>query len=163
MYLYFLISPWKLILWVLSRSGSVRWFLWVPTCFSGVHFHSFSSFSPVRLFHLLYYLFYLPFPFLGDDTKWPTRVDVSLNPNTVNDGEIRKIFTWYPSYLDSLNRPNALIRLCSFKNAQADLSFPCLYKAQRHVFAWHSLYVKMLIVKQLASNEFYETALWRVS
>ena len=48
---------------------------------------------------ILSYLFFLPCPFLlssllfllslfshslGDDTKWPTGVDVSLNPNTIN-------------------------------------------------------------------------------
>ena len=32
-----------------------------------LHFHSGSSFFPVPLFHLLFYLF---FPFLWDDTKW---------------------------------------------------------------------------------------------
>ena len=36
-------------------------------------------FSPVPLFHLLYYLFSLS---VGGDTKWPTRIDV-LNPNTI--------------------------------------------------------------------------------
>ena len=50
-----------------------------------LHFHSCSSFFPVPLFHLLYSLFYLFFSLsLGDDTKWPSRVDVSLNPNTIN-------------------------------------------------------------------------------
>ena len=34
-----------------------------------LHFHSFCSFSPVPLFHLLYFLFYLSSPCLGDDTK----------------------------------------------------------------------------------------------
>ena len=48
-----------------------------------LHFNSCSSFFPVPLFHLLYSLFYLFSP-LGDDTKWPSRVDVSLNPNTIN-------------------------------------------------------------------------------
>ena len=47
-----------------------------------LHFHSCSSFFPVPLFYLLYCLFYL-FS-LGDNTKWPTRIDVSLNPNTIN-------------------------------------------------------------------------------
>ena len=51
-----------------------------------LHFHSCSSFFPVPLFHLtpllsLLSLFSLS---LGDDTKWPSRVDVSLNPNTIN-------------------------------------------------------------------------------
>ena len=54
-------------------------------------FHSFSSFSPVPLslslslslsspLLSLLSLFSLS---LGDDTKWPTRVDVSLNTNTI--------------------------------------------------------------------------------
>ena len=47
------------------------------------HFHSCSSFSPVPVFHLFYYLSLFSLS-LGDDTKWPTRVDVSLNPNTIN-------------------------------------------------------------------------------
>ena len=28
--------------------------------------------------------------FLGDDTKWPTRVDMSLNPNTINIQNMKK-------------------------------------------------------------------------
>ena len=42
-------------------------------------FHSFFLHCPSLLSHFLS-LFYLS---LGDDTKWPTRVDVSLNPNTI--------------------------------------------------------------------------------
>ena len=42
--------------------------------------------SSLSLFDLLYYHSYLFSPFsLRDDTKWPTRVDVSLNPNTINN------------------------------------------------------------------------------
>ena len=41
-----------------------------------LHFHSCSSFFPVLLFHLFYYLFYLFSPFLWETT----RVDVLLNP-----------------------------------------------------------------------------------
>ena len=44
-----------------------------------LHFHS--SFFPVPLLSPLLSLFSLS---LGDDTKWPTRADVSLNPNTIN-------------------------------------------------------------------------------
>ena len=47
-----------------------------------LHFHS--SFFPVRLFHLLYYLFYLFSPFLWETTKNDQQEDVSLNPNTIN-------------------------------------------------------------------------------
>ena len=49
-----------------------------------IHF----PFNPVPLFHH----FSLS---LRDDTKWPTRVDASLNPNSINQPEklgIRKIF-----------------------------------------------------------------------
>ena len=48
-----------------------------------LHFHSCSSFFPVPFFHLFCYLFCLFSLSLGDDTKWPTRVDVSLNPNSI--------------------------------------------------------------------------------
>ena len=56
-----------------------------------LHFHSCSSFFPVPLFHLLYYLFYHFFSLsLGNDTKWLIRVDVSLNPKTINQSH----FLW---------------------------------------------------------------------
>ena len=63
-----------------GRGGMFLFLLFLP-------FHSCSSFFPVPLFHLFYYmyLFYLFFSLsLGDDTKWPTRVDMSLNSNTIN-------------------------------------------------------------------------------
>ena len=47
--------------------------------FTFIHF----PFSHVPLFHLLYYLLSLFSLSLGDDTTWPTRVDASLNPNSV--------------------------------------------------------------------------------
>ena len=78
-----------------------------------LHFHSCSSFFPVPLFHLLYSLFYLFFSLsLGDDTKWPSRVDMSLNPNTINlkrlpletknTQNLSQLSTlpWLPKYLD---------------------------------------------------------------
>ena len=49
-----------------------------------LHFHSCSSFFPVPLSSLRLSLLSLFSLSLGDDTKWPTRVDVSLNPNTIN-------------------------------------------------------------------------------
>ena len=63
-----------------SRCGRGGMFLFLLF----LHFHSFSSFFPVPLIHLLYYLFWLSSPSLWEDSKWPTRVDVSLNPNTIN-------------------------------------------------------------------------------
>ena len=41
-----------------------------------------SSVSSLSFLYLFYYLFYLFSLSLGDDTKWPTRVDMLLNPNT---------------------------------------------------------------------------------
>ena len=52
-----------------------------------LNFHLFSSFAPVPLFHPFYCLFYLFSFSLGDGTKWPTWVDVSLNPNTINQND----------------------------------------------------------------------------
>ena len=45
-----------------------------------LHFHSFFCFSPVPSLTSLLSLFSLS---PGDNTKWPTRVDVTLNPNTI--------------------------------------------------------------------------------
>ena len=47
--------------------------------FTFIHF----PFSHVPRLHLLYCLLSLFSLSLGDDTTWPTRVDVSLNPNSV--------------------------------------------------------------------------------
>ena len=49
-----------------------------------LHFHSFSSFSPVPLLPPLLSLLSFFSLSLGDNTKWPTRVDMSLKPNTIN-------------------------------------------------------------------------------
>ena len=67
-----------------------------------LHFHSCSSFFPVPLFHLFCYLFCRFFSLsLGDDTKWPTRVDVSLNPNTINQYISHfSLMYWLSRYLD---------------------------------------------------------------
>ena len=44
-------------------------------------------FLPCPSLSSFYYLFYLYSLSLGDGTKWPTRVDVSLNPNTINQSK----------------------------------------------------------------------------
>ena len=64
-------------------SGGGGWWVFLFLLF--LLFHSCSSFFPVLLFHHLCCLFYLFFflPFSGRRQKWPTRVDVSLNPNTI--------------------------------------------------------------------------------
>ena len=46
-----------------------------------LHFRSFSSFSPVPLFYLLCYLFYLSSPFLWETTQYDPQ-GLILNPNT---------------------------------------------------------------------------------
>ena len=57
--------------------------------------HSWSSFFPVPLFHLLLSLLSLFFLSLEDDSKWHKRVDVSFNPNTVSRGN----GTWFTLYV----------------------------------------------------------------
>ena len=76
-----------------------------------LHFHSYSSFFPVPLSHLLYYLFSL-----GDNTKWPTRVNVSLNPNTINqyyqiidNGQVIKFILFQQSFMENTKLPWKLI------------------------------------------------------
>ena len=60
-------------------AGEGRWGLFLFLLF--LHFHSFSFLPcPTLSSPLLLYLFSLS---LGDYTKWPTRVDVSLNPNSI--------------------------------------------------------------------------------
>ena len=59
-----------------GRGGMFLFLLFLP-------FHSCSSFFPVLLFHLFYYLFYLFSPILWEMTQ-NHRVDVLLNPNTIN-------------------------------------------------------------------------------
>ena len=60
-----------------------------------LYFHSFSFFSPVPLLHLLYYFFSLFSVSLEDDIKWPTVVDVSLNPNTISQSKYWDTLTSY--------------------------------------------------------------------
>ena len=63
-------------------AGKGRWGMFFFLLF--LHFHSCSSFLPVPLSSLLLYLLSLFSLSLGDDTKWPTSVDVSLIPNSIN-------------------------------------------------------------------------------
>ena len=51
--------------WGVGGGGDVGVFLFLLF----LHFHLFSFFSPVPLFHLLYYLFYLFSPFLRETTQ----------------------------------------------------------------------------------------------
>ena len=57
-----------------------------------LHFHSCSPFFPVPLPSPLLSILSLFSLFLGDDTNWPTRVDVSLNPNTIKKWKKRHYF-----------------------------------------------------------------------
>ena len=62
-----------------------------------LHFHSCSFFFPcLPLSSPLLSLLSLFSFFLGDDTKWPTRVDVVLNPNTINQQKIVYVFLISP-------------------------------------------------------------------
>ena len=53
-----------------------------------LHFHSFSFHPCHSLSSPLLSLLPLFSLSLGNDTKWPTRVDVSLNPNSINQTHI---------------------------------------------------------------------------
>ena len=61
------------------------------------HFHSFSPFPCPSLLFPLHFLLSLFFLSLGEDTKWHTRVDTSLNPNTNKNLD-------QPAYLCSPNQ-----------------------------------------------------------
>ena len=63
-------------------AGKGRWGIFLFLLF--LHFHSCSFLPCPSLSSLLLSLLSLFSLSLGDDTKWPTRVDVSLNPNTIN-------------------------------------------------------------------------------
>ena len=63
-------------------AGKGRWGIFLFLLF--LHFHSCSFLPCPSLKSLLLSLLSLFSLSLGDDTKWPTRVDVSLNPNTIN-------------------------------------------------------------------------------
>ena len=68
-----------------------------------LHFHSCSSFFPSLLFSsLLLSLLSLFSLSLGDDTKWPTRVDVSLNPNTINCQHLDRWLTYQKNIQSTL-------------------------------------------------------------
>ena len=89
-----------------------------------LHFHSCSSFFPVPLFHLLYSLFYLFSLSLGDDTKWPSRVDVSLNPNTINYSAWQELtrsppgFGWWLFHLRIWTHPLLQMRISVRQNGK---------------------------------------------
>ena len=63
-------------------AGKGRWGIFLFLLF--LHFHSCSFLPCPSLSSLQLSLLSLFSLSLGDDTKWPTRVDVSLNPNTIN-------------------------------------------------------------------------------
>ena len=87
-----------------SRGGMFLFLLFL-------HFHSSSSFFPVPLFHLFYYLFYLFSPFLWETTQNDaTRVDVSLNPNTVSWHIMCRARKW-PLYLYTYKNKEGLDQL----------------------------------------------------
>ena len=101
-----------------------------------LHFHSYFSFFTFSLSSPLLFLLSLFSLSLGDSTKWPTKVDVSLNPNMINKSSVfllknKKIVSWYPLISRAIImrqwRPwsdwvNAILML------------------QSPIFSWYSLY-----------------------
>ena len=55
---------------------------------SSVSHYSYSSFSPVSIFHLLFYLI----PFFGRQHKMTHKVDVSLYPNTISQSHCHSLY-----------------------------------------------------------------------
>ena len=79
-----------------------------------LHFYYCSSFSPVLIFHLSLLSLFSLSP--GDDTKWPIRVDVSLNPNTINQiTEYRVLQTGFLIYFRWMDSPIQLFRPVYFQ------------------------------------------------
>ena len=66
-----------------------------------LHFHSCSSFFPASLSSPLLSLLSVFSLSLGDDTKWPSRVDVSLNPNTINQSIFKLHFFFFFFFLQN--------------------------------------------------------------
>ena len=80
-----------------------------------LHFLSFPSFFLIPLSYLLYYLFSLFSLSQEDNTKWPTRFGVSLNPNTCQ-----------PQWLSWMRPPTG--------DQEVTGSTPC--RGQQHSFLW---------------------------
>ena len=72
-------------------AGKGRWGIFLFFLF--LHFHSCSFLPCPSLSSLLLSLLSLFSLSLGEDTKWPTRADVSLNPNTINQWPIWRKLT----------------------------------------------------------------------
>ena len=71
---------------------------------------------------------------LGDDTKWPKRVDMSLNPNT-----IIPIFQWN-MMCNAFEGP-----LCNLQTMQSDLVLCCLCTESVDTVVHHNLFVILLL------------------
>ena len=86
-------------------AGKGRWGIFLFLLF--LHFHSCSFLPCPSHSSLLLSLLSLFSLSLGDDTKWPTRVDVSLNPNTINQSIQGTLWNTlrYP-YLDTSDLQN---------------------------------------------------------
>ena len=107
-----------------------------------LHFHSCSSFFPVPLFHLFCYLLSLFSLSLGDDTKWPIRVDVLLNPNTIN-----QLMTPC-TILTEQWTTEVLIRLLRIAGCPTPLVFA---NGERHVFLPSNLNWQPLNINRLTN------------
>ena len=72
--------------WMLFFFYFFCFFTFIPVPLSPLSLSFISSMDLLSLFSLS----------LGDDTKWPTRVDVSLNPKTINQSTLWRVLlgTW---------------------------------------------------------------------
>ena len=77
-------------------------------------------------------------PYLGDDTKWPTRDDVSLNPNTINyTASVSK--NWYePEHLISVSQPTGIQLVVCFCPSLPVVLFdtPGISRVSTRCFCW---------------------------
>ena len=97
-----LMFNWYIIttLWKLQKITNWYWLSWArPAVLTagngrvGNVISSVPSLPFIFLFHLFYYIFS---PFLRETTQWPTRVDVSLNPNTVKKNNRKSLQKLHP-------------------------------------------------------------------
>ena len=88
---------------------------------------------------------------LEDDTKWPTRVDVSLNPNTINQPSTAGIFTRMQPTQDHNGSINLDFIICT-ENITIRQSNQCGHRSDLKTLAWFFLfgvYVSLNILRHL--------------
>ena len=109
-----------------------------------LHFHSCSSFFPVPLSSPLLSLLSLFSHSLGDDTKWPSRVDVSLNPNTIN--QIQHVICWqFLPRVQTFKGPGLTSKL----SAKGTVLILSVLLAAKHVLQFNSILLIWSLTKSL--------------